>query len=52
MTDEFLGEAQTAENLKRPKKTEIRDVKGKLIQTEEISDDGRIVVTKTNVDGL
>lgn len=46
-------EAQVLDNKSKPKKTTIVDQKtGKVIQTEEISDDGRIIVTKTNPLGL
>jgi len=39
-------------NKTKPKKTEIKNDNDLTIQTEEISDDGRIVITKTNPNGL
>lgn len=39
-------------NKAKPKFEEIRDSNNKLIQVTEISDDGRIVITKTNLKGL
>lgn len=45
-------EAQIFANKSKPKKTEIKDSFGRTIQTEEISDDGRIIITRTNPNGL
>lgn len=45
-------EAQVLVNKSKEKKTEIKDPNNRVIQREEISDDGRIIVTKTNPNGL
>ena len=39
-------------NKTKPKREEIRDSNDKIIQITEISDDGRVIVTKTNPSGL
>lgn len=50
-TDEILSVSFVTENLKKQKYSEII-VNGKKVQTEEISDDGFISITKTNPNGL